>query len=498
MPRFDIVFVDPFTFASGRFPSIAAAFNAARGPMGARTSLRVPSLRAVEERIAPAARAPLEAWLLGRPRGDAARRLSSERFDDLRPEILRRIHNVARQANGPAIAVLTSDVDWAGELHRTYPGLPLLAFDGRRVGPWFASAAPPSTEGGVALDAPREPSPAARLRPIDDGPTVERPPPAIGAALGGARRGGRLGRCLASGGEGWIHEVVLPGDSAPSRSLVCKVVKRPSAWRRAKLERMLSVAQRPSGTAWPTELVTDARGGWLGFLLPKVSGEELQRVLQRVWSQDPDHARPTRGALARLARRAVARIEEVHALGALVGDVQPKNLLVLADDVTLIDADSFQLDGYPCPVGVVEFLHPELLGRDLKQTLRTPLHERFAVATLVFQTLMARQSPYAHIGGASPLENQRKGLFPYRVGAGGLRAVPHGPRGPTARMWGHLSPELRRAFRASFEDGAPPDLSRWGELLVEYEQALANGHYSDDAIPPAPLRLWRARVGAWC
>ncbi len=500
MPRYDVVFVDPLTFVHEAFPELAAVVTAGRGPGGARTSLRVPHLDAVRAECAPATRLRLEAWLRGKRRGDALRPLSSDRFELIRPEILRRLHNVASQANGPTVAVLTLDVEWAHELHRSYPGLPLLRYEGRGVCQWFASLPPlprPEVVREAPPEAPKEPAFGARLRRIDDGPIADRQPLAAGIALGGALRGGTLGRCIASGGEGWIHQVVLPGETAASRTQVGKVLKRPSAWRRAKLEWMLAVPHRPSGAAWPTAQVSDARGDWLGFLLPEVSGDELQHVLQRVWSAGDDSQRPTRRQLARLARRSVVRIEEVHALGVLVGDVQPKNLLVTGDDdVVLIDTDSFQVDGYPCPVGIVEFLHPELLGRDLKQTLRTPLHERFAVATLVFQTLMGRQSPYAHIGGATPLENQRKGHFPYRAGAGGLRGVPQGSRGPTARMWGHLSPELQQAFRASFEDRSPPELSVWRALLAEYEEALGNGLYSNEAIPPARLKSWRTGEGA--
>ena len=500
MPRFDVVFVDPFTFVHEAFPELAASATAGRGPGGARTSLRVPHLDVVREECAPATRLRLDAWLRSKHRGDALRPLSSDRFEQIRPEILRRLHNVASQSNGPAVAVLTLDVEWAHELHRSYPGLPLLRYEGRGVCPWFASQ-PQASRPEVARDAPPEtsklPPSGPRLRRIDDGPIADRLPLATGIALGGALRGGTLGRCIASGGEGWIHQVVLPGETAASRTLVCKVLKRPSAWRRSKLEWMLAVPTPPAGAAWPTAHVGDARGDWLGFLLPKVSGDELQQVLQRVWSAGDDSQRPTRRQLARLARRSVARIEQVHALGVLVGDVQPKNLLVTGDDdVVLIDTDSFQVDGYPCPVGIVEFLHPELLGRDLKQTLRSPLHERFAVATLVFQTLMGRQSPYAHIGGATPLENQRNGHFPYRAGLGGLRGVPQGSRGPTARMWGHLSPELQQAFRASFEDRTPPELAIWRALLADYEEALGSGHYSNEAIPPARLKSWRAGAEA--
>jgi hypothetical protein len=480
MPRFDIVFVDPLAFVDEGFPELAQATTVAREAGRSRASLRIPKLSVVREWLTPSTRARLEVWLRDNQRNDAYRVLSERRFDALRPEIVRRLHNVARRAQAASVAVLTLDEGWAAELHRTYPGLPLLRFEGRRVRTWFGRLPEPTPE-----PAPRVARPTP-LRALDDGPAVDRAPPEEGEALGGEHRGGRLGKRLAAGGEGWIHAFAHPRFGPHTH--VCKIFKRPSAWRRAKLERMLAVEPRPLGVAWPQALLFDGDDRWLGYLQPKLAGVELQQVLQRVWKAEP----PTRAQLVRYARRALARVAAVHAVGARVGDVQPKNFLVTADDeLFLLDADSFQFDGYPCPVGIVEYLHPELLGRDLKKLLRTDAHERFAVATLVFQIFMGRQAPYAHVGGGTPLENQRKARFPYRRGLGGLALVPQGPDGASARMWSHLPYELRRAFTRAFDAHEAPTIEAWAALLADYERELERGRYSNDAIPSGRLTPWR-------
>jgi hypothetical protein len=497
MPRFDIVFIDPLAFVDQGFPELALATAAARAAGASRASLRIPRLSVVREWLTPSTRAQLETWLRAHRNDDTYRELTGDRIDALRPELLRRLHNVARRAAPPMVAVLTLDEAWARELHRSYPGLPILRFEGARVRGWFehpSIAAAPSMPSVPSARAAPASAPRLRvtlLRSIDDAPLAERKPVGEGVLLGGEHRGGRLGARLAVGGEGWIHTFEHPRFGA--NAYVCKVLKRPAAWRRAKLERMLEVRERPAGVAWPHALVFDARGEWLGFLLPRVAGAELQQALQRVWSQQP----PSRMQLVHYARRALARVAAVHAAGAFVGDLQPKNFLLGRDaELTLIDADSFQLDGYPCPVGIVEYLHPELLGRDLKTLLRTDEHERFAVATLMFQILMGRQSPYAHIGGGTPLENQRKARFPYRRGRDGRVHVPLGPDGPAARMWSHLPYGLRQAFTTAFDHRVGPELATWDALLARYAEEIERGRYSNDAVPSAFVTEWRRRERA--
>ncbi len=53
-------------------------------------------------------------------------------------------------------------------------------------------------------------------------------------------------------------------------------------------------------------------------------------------------------------------------MNIILGDINPKNLMI--DDrksVFIIDADSWQLEGYPCPVGTPMYTSPTMLGEDL-------------------------------------------------------------------------------------------------------------------------------------
>ncbi|RML94152.1 hypothetical protein APX70_07765, partial [Pseudomonas syringae pv. maculicola] len=63
-----------------------------------------------------------------------------------------------------------------------------------------------------------------------------------------------------------------------------------------------------------------------------------------------------------------------------------QNLLVTQDSTKLwmVDTDSFQIEGFPCPVGTVNFTAPEIQGVNYGTFMRTKEHELFAVATMLF------------------------------------------------------------------------------------------------------------------
>ncbi len=475
-----VLFVDPHLASE---PGLAAFVREQASTGRFRQGLRLPPLDVVCDRLGPIRRCELSAAYAACLRSPEHRVLASRTFDELRPEIERRLLRVAQAGSetvdpeGIAAGVLTADSAWASSLRRDFPRVAVLTLDGARSLEWDV----PSAHG-------RRPrfEPSHGLRVLDDGAALARAP-AVGLDLGGSLRGAQLGRLLGEGGEGWVFEVLGAG----AEPLVCKVFRKPSAWRRAKLERMLAVEPR-AGVAWPRALAFDSRDQWLGFVLPRLDGTDLARVLRRVL------ASPTqpRVEMVELARHALARVASVHDSGALVGDLHPRNLLVSGGTVALLDADSFQLEGFPCPVGNVEYLHPDLLGLDLRGVLRSAVHERFAVATLVFQCLMGGQSPYAHVGGGSQVENQQKHYFPYALGRKSLAQVPLLAAGPFARMWKHLSAELQAAFVQSFEALAPPLLPEWERLLAAYAAALRAGQYSPDNVPASARAPARASARA--
>src|SRR5262249_36106735 len=199
-------------------------------------------------------------------------------------------------------------------------------------------------------------------------------------------------------------------------------------------------------------------------------------------------------ALPRPARNLAAAVAAVHARGHVIGDLNESNVLASETAlVTLVDTDSFQvrdpLTGaiHRCPVGKPEFTPPELQGKAFRQLDRTPEHDAFGLAVLIFQLLMEGAHPFAGIvpgcGDPPPLaERIGAGRFPHRPPRFGLFSLGRRPGGahrpnPLAPPFELLHPELQRLFVRCFVAGhrrprARPKAQEWQRALEAAEQAL--------------------------
>jgi len=78
----------------------------------------------------------------------------------------------------------------------------------------------------------------------------------------------------------------------------------------------------------------------------------------------------------------------------------PKVIILVKDEnkVYFIDTDSFQIEGYPCPVGMISYTRPLHHKKRYNSYLRTKADDIFAVTILVFQILMLGKHPYSFKG----------------------------------------------------------------------------------------------------
>lgn len=206
---------------------------------------------------------------------------------------------------------------------------------------------------------------------------------------------------LASGGEGRI--VVLQG-----RGNVVAKLYRPgqaTAARKAKLRAMLADPPRDemrkhfnhAAIAWPLALLSEGKR-FVGFVMPRI---DAARPLINAYNPR------ARDALSfdwsgqhQIAANLCAAVNALHVKDYVVGDLNPRNILVTAQGlVTLVDTDSFQVRVgsvvHRCPVGTPEYTPRELQGQHFDQIDRAPEHDRFGLAVLVFQLLMGGFHPFA-------------------------------------------------------------------------------------------------------
>ncbi len=155
----------------------------------------------------------------------------------------------------------------------------------------------------------------------------------------------------------------------------------------------------PRRVVAPTALATRRRAGGeiLGYAMPLVQrAEPIAR-----WS-DP---RRRRGRLP--ASIVVETLLDLHRTvgalhdeGVVIGDFNDLNVLVRAGEAHLIDADSFQLEGFPCRVFTQRFVDPRLCDPAASSPVLVRPHDAdsdwFAFAVMVLRSLLC-VGPYGGV-----------------------------------------------------------------------------------------------------
>ncbi len=284
---------------------------------------------------------------------------------------------------------------------------------------------------------------------------------------------------LGAGGEARV--LALPGDE----SLVAKLYHEPTLAKARKVALMMadepSLDASAAALAWPRDLLFNGRGTFAGFLMPRAEGP---RVFELYNPSTRRHAAPRgdHALLHRVGANVAAAFDALHARGYVIGDVNESNVLVRPGGaVTLVDTDSMQVPDAAngtvlrSRVGKAEFTPPELQGRSFADFDRSPEHDRFGLAVLLFLLLMEGTHPFAgRMADGSetpPIEERiRRGLFPHDD-----HAEIRPPK--LAPDFSLLDPGLRALFVRCFEDGhadpaARPPAAEWRAALAAAEAAL--------------------------
>ncbi len=143
----------------------------------------------------------------------------------------------------------------------------------------------------------------------------------------------------------------------------------------------------PPSVMSPSELASDRAGRVVGYLMPLVPGaEDFGRLAQRKWRLGVI----SNTGLTTLFRELHEVVSALHAAQVVIGDFNDGNVLFASGKPYLIDADSMQFAGFPCPVGHERFLDPRLYGVDLSTAPKFDAgSDWYAFAVLLFQSLLS-------------------------------------------------------------------------------------------------------------
>ena len=280
---------------------------------------------------------------------------------------------------------------------------------------------------------------------------------------------------LGSGGAGTVYEV----EGQPS--LVAKRYHQPptpeqiarlNALVECEHERLIKIA------AWPVAVLRDQPDGQVvGFLMPRVDRASEIHTLHSPKSRLQKFPDATWAFLIHTAANIARAVATVHEAGFVVGDVNPKNILVTRQGtVALLDCDSFQFESdgvtYRCEAGFPEYTPPELQGFAFRDVDRTAQHDAFGLAVIIFQLLFLGRHPFAgKFFGEGEMSLSRaiaEGRFAY--GTDSAARQMHAP--PGVLPWQALPDELARLFERTFLTTARPAPREWIEALEATAQTL--------------------------
>ena len=322
----------------------------------------------------------------------------------------------------------------------------------------------------------------------------------------------RASDIMGSGGEGAVY-------SAPfDRDLVAKIYTRTPDDIETKLR--LMIGNQPGvpideedriSIAWPEDLLLDDRassGRVVGFLMRRVEGRPVNMCYSPLLRQKyiPHF---NYEYLLTAARNIAKAVDIFHGNRFVIGDINESNIYVTdAASIALIDTDSFQVRDrqnarvYRSEVGKADYTPPELQGRNFDSVDRTPDHDRFGLAVIIFQLLMEGSHPFdgRYVGQGEPPQREERiaeGHFIYSQN----RRVPYAPQ-PFALPWDTLHPDLRERFIECFDvghdhPGNRPTATEWSDTIENVIGSVAtcgrnSQHKYFDHLSECP---WCERAG---
>ena len=178
-----------------------------------------------------------------------------------------------------------------------------------------------------------------------------------------------LGKKVARGGEGTIYEIPTMQDK------VAKIYHKECAtvFRKNKIQLMLRTKVNNPQLCWPEKKITNLEGDFVGYLMQRVP-EEYRTLGSSVLLLGRPAMQKTlpgwdRLALTNLCLEITKVLRRIHNMGIIMGDINPMNIMIDPSkpgktNVMIVDCDSMQIGGYPCPVGMKLYTSPGIYERE--------------------------------------------------------------------------------------------------------------------------------------
>jgi DNA-binding helix-hairpin-helix protein with protein kinase domain/Flp pilus assembly protein TadD len=304
----------------------------------------------------------------------------------------------------------------------------------------------------------------------------------------------QLGQRIGVGGEGEVYDVAGRDD------LVAKIYHEPP--QPEKAEKLTVLARLGSErlfrlSAWPVDVLRERPDGQVvGFSMKKIGDAEEVHALHSPKSRLLKFPDASWAFLIHVATNIARAVAVMHEHGFVIGDVNPKNILVTRRaTIHLLDCDSFQVTEngrtFRCEGGFGEYTPPELQDVAFREVDRTQTHDCFGLAVVIFQLLFMGRHPFSgcYTGtGEMPLEraiSERR----FAWGADAAQRQMQPPPGTLSLV--AIPDEMAELFRRAFLTLKRPQPREWIEPLEQLSGALKkcslhSGHHYFQKLASCP------------
>lgn len=280
-----------------------------------------------------------------------------------------------------------------------------------------------------------------------------------------------------AGGEGSVYFTNKNG-------YVCKIYKsdKNTNFKQKKITLLTKNKINVKGVCLPEFIAFNKNKEFVGYFMKQADGVEIKTSIFIPPLLKKKFPHWTRLHLAVVALSILDTVKTLHEHNIILGDINPNNILIKDElNIYFIDTDSFQVEGYPCSVGMTPYTKIENHGKKYSEYLRTKDDDIFAIMTLIFQILMPGKLPYSFSGGGSERENMKPENFPYKFGEDSN--YKNAPDGQWVYIWSHLPYKLKELFWKIFKLDQKIQLYEAVKNIKSYIHQLQKGHQMDLIFP---------------
>ena len=285
-----------------------------------------------------------------------------------------------------------------------------------------------------------------------------------------------------TGGEGSVY--------LTDSNFICKIYKKEKVtkFREEKIKLLIQHRIKVKNVCLPEYIAYNNSKQFVGYLMPQATGKELHISLLQPMILKTKYENWNRIHLTKVALNILYKIEELHKYNIILGDINPGNILVdNENNIYFIDTDSYQIEDYPCPVGMPLYTKKEKHNIKYENYLRTKNDDIYAISILLFLIMLPGKSPFAFKGGGSAKENMKPENFPYKCydGAGYNNA----PDGQWVYIWSHLPKKLKLIFCRVFKKNEKIALYELIKEIKDYIYQLEKGYQTKEIFPLAHKQI---------